>query len=235
MEDEQECARLASNKTVGLFWTFDKNQKICHMKNTDGQKRPLKGWVTGNRECGLLDQTQWEQLVKEKIILSPEIRQEMMSYLTSVNCQDNPEETGSTGREQLPIIDLFLNPNRSNELKETLKESEKREGGVTHTKVICDFLVINIQFQDDLSQAYPNLFRLLWKSTLACHPSTTFSDSAYILKKCWWQGRQVQCSEIFTPVITDSGVCCAFNLETNFMESNYSKLVKEMQVRERFK
>ena len=81
----------------------------------------------------------------------------------------------------------------------------------------------------------PNLFRLLWKSTLACHPSTTSSDSAYMLKKCWWQGRQVQCSEIFTPVITDSGVCCAFNLKTHLMESNYSKLVKEMQVSERFK
>ena len=52
VKDEQECARLASNKTVGLFWTFDKNQKICHMKNTDGDKRPFEGWVTGNRECG---------------------------------------------------------------------------------------------------------------------------------------------------------------------------------------
>ena len=131
VKDEQECARLASNKTVGLFWTFDTNQKICHMKKTDGQKRPLEGWVTGNRECGLLDQNQWEQLVKEEIILSPEIRNGLKSYLTSVNCQ----ETESTGKEQLPIIDLFLNPNRSKELKETLQESEKREGSVTHTKV----------------------------------------------------------------------------------------------------
>ena len=31
-------------------------------------------------------------------------------------------------------------------------------------------------------------------------------------------------------MITDSGVCCAFNLDTHLKESNYSKLVQEMQV-----
>ena len=45
------------------------------------------------------------------------------------------EDTQSTEKGKLPIIDLFLNPNRSKELKETLKESENREGSVTHTKV----------------------------------------------------------------------------------------------------
>ena len=86
------------------------------------------------------------------------------------------------------------------------------------------------QFQEERYQVYPNLFRLLWKSTLPCFPSNTSPMSAYMLKQCWWQGKRVNCSEIFTPVITDSGVCCAFNLETRLKESNYSKLVQEMQV-----
>ena len=43
-------------------------------------------------------------------------------------------------------------------------------------------------------------------------------------------GEQINCSEIFTPVITDTGVCCAFNLGSHLKESNYSQLVKEMQV-----
>ena len=43
---------------------------------------------------------------------------------------------------------------------------------------------------------------------------------------------QVKCSEIFTPVITDNGVCCAFNLHMNFKDSDYSQLVREMQVLE---
>ena len=41
---------------------------------------------------------------------------------------------------------------------------------------------------------------------------------------------KVKCSEVFTPVITDTGVCCAFNGHVSFVESQYSELVKEMQV-----
>ena len=48
---------------------------------------------------------------------------------------------------------------------------------------------------------------------------------------CSLQGNEVNCSEIFTPVVTDSGVCCAFNQHMAFKESNYSKLVEEMQVK----
>ena len=51
-----------------------------------------------------------------------------------------------------------------------------------------------------------------------------------MLRQCWWRGEQINCSEIFTPVITDTGVCCAFNLGSHLKESNYSELVKEMQV-----
>ena len=50
-----------------------------------------------------------------------------------------------------------------------------------------------------------------------------------MLKKCTWQGKLVNCSDIFTPVITDSGVCCAFNHRSNLKDSMYSQLVKEMQ------
>ena len=32
-------------------------------------------------------------------------------------------------------------------------------------------------------------------------------------------------------MITDSGVCCAFNLHSELKESKYSQLVKDMQVR----
>ena len=44
-------------------------------------------------------------------------------------------------------------------------------------------------------------------------------------------GKEVNCSEIFSPVITDSGVCCAFNLQDDLKESTFSRLVKEMQTR----
>ena len=47
---------------------------------------------------------------------------------------------------------------------------------------------------------------------------------------CSLQGKEVNCSDIFRPVVTDSGVCCAFNLHMAFKESIYRKLVAEMQV-----
>ena len=55
-----------------------------------------------------------------------------------------------------------------------------------------------------------------------------------MLRQCKWEGKEVNCSEIFKPVITDTGVCCAFNLESDLKESNYSSLVKEMQVSRKF-
>ena len=83
--------------------------------------------------------------------------------------------------------------------------------------------------QEELALAYPNLFRLLWKSALPCSYDPLSEDSAFMLKKCTWQGNLVNCSDIFTPVITDSGVCCAFNHRSNLKDSMYSQLVKEMQ------
>ena len=50
-----------------------------------------------------------------------------------------------------------------------------------------------------------------------------------MLSRCSWQGIDVNCSEIFNPVITDSGVCCAFNLQDNLRDSEFSRLVQTMQ------
>ena len=55
-----------------------------------------------------------------------------------------------------------------------------------------------------------------------------------MLRQCKWEGKEVNCSEIFKPVITDTGVCCAFNLQSDLKESHYSTLVKEMQVSRKF-
>ena len=48
--------------------------------------------------------------------------------------------------------------------------------------------------QEELAKAYPNLFRLLWQSTLPCYPPTSefeSSDSVHLLRKCSWQGKEV--------------------------------------------
>ena len=55
-----------------------------------------------------------------------------------------------------------------------------------------------------------------------------------MLRQCKWEGKEVNCSEIFKPVITDTGVCCAFNLQSDFKDSNYTSLVNDIQVRSMF-
>ena len=42
-------------------------------------------------------------------------------------------------------------------------------------------------------------------------------------------GNDVNCSDIFTPVVTDSGICCAFNMQDNLEDSDYSRLVQAMR------
>ena len=54
------------------------------------------------------------------------------------------------------------------------------------------------------------------------------------MRQCKWEGKEVNCSEIFSPVITDSGVCCAFNLRTDLKNSTYSQLVTQMKVAEKY-
>ena len=61
---------------------------------------------------------------------------------------------------------------------------------------------------------------------LPCFPKDDSSDEAHMLRQCSWQGRTVNCSDMFTP---DSGICCALNVESNLKESEYSHLVTEMQ------
>ena len=89
--------------------------------------------------------------------------------------------------------------------------------------------VLNYLSQEALSRIYPNLFRLLWHSMLPCFPKQNNPNEAHMLHQCAWQGKLVNCSDIFTPVVTDSGICCAFNVKNTLMESNYSRLVSEMQ------
>ena len=87
----------------------------------------------------------------------------------------------------------------------------------------------SIASQDTLSRIYPNLFRLLWHSKLPCLPSDKSLKEAFLLRHCSWLGKEVNCSDIFTPVVTDSGICCAFNVKDTLKESEYSHLVTEMQ------
>ena len=75
----------------------------------------------------------------------------------------------------------------------------------------------------DMKILYPKLFRILWESTLPC-----FKEE-HMLLSCEVAGVNVDCSDYFTRVPTDAGMCCALNVESSLRTSEYSDLVKEMQ------
>ena len=114
----------------------------------------------------------------------------------------------------LPTIDIFLDPERKPskyELKSDILKSMK-----TYFK--------SPKFQ----KSYPALFKLLWHSALPCSPIPGISTHA-ILKKCEWAGQAVDCSKLFEPVPTDSGMCCAFNSVRALRNSTYSRLLEQMK------
>ena len=167
-------------------------------------------------------------------------RDEMEQHLTKTECplNENTEEqndSSSETRRGLPQIDLFLNPERKRELEELKLWVAKNEENLTYTEVkTCiaptSLVVICIPPQDVLSRIYPNIFQLLWHSMPPCFPNDDNPDSPYLLSRCSWLGNDVNCSDVFTQVITDSGVCCAFNMqEDNLKDSEYSALVQAMR------
>ena len=71
------------------------------------------------------------------------------------------------------------------------------------------------------------LLRLLWESTLPCFEEENKEE--HMLLSCELAGMKVNCSELFTRVPTDNGMCCALNTDNSLKKSEYADLVKEMQ------
>ena len=51
------------------------------------------------------------------------------------------------------------------------------------------------------------------------YDSATIIFMGNIIIRCLWAGQKVDCAEIFTPVPTDYGMCCAFNPRTVLRQS----------------
>ena len=152
VESLQDCARLTESTSGGLYWTYIKATGLCNVKNSDDSKHASSGnrKVSGYRECALLSDDEWSQREKSRV----------KSILrTPIVCPENhvdKEETGSTKQKTTPIIDLFLNPARSEELKDRLRQSEMRTTSVTHTKVInCNLKHFYSSFRKSFLERFP--------------------------------------------------------------------------------
>ena len=80
----------------------------------------------------------------------------------------------------------------------------------------------------DMQSLYPELFSILWESTLPCYKSPE-NNNEHMLLSCQLAGAEVNCSDLFTKVPTDTGMCCALNNLDSLRNSKYKEMVKELQ------
>ena len=115
---------------------------------------------------------------------------------------------------QKPLIDIFLDPEREEE-RNVLVELQRNKSEQ----------YIN---SANMTQLYPNLFKLLWYATLPCIDSPRLGRE-HMIKSCQVGGKSVECRKLFTKVPTDLGMCCALNYEKAIQDSIFADLVDEMQ------
>ena len=123
------------------------------------------------------------------------------------------EDSDNNSSAPLPGIDIFLNPKKQVEKEEVVKAKQS---------IARDYFQTS-----DMAELYPKLFQILWESTLPCFEEDDSEE--HLLTACQLAGQNINCSEIFTRVPTDSGMCCALNTEQALRQSQYQTLVNNMQ------
>ena len=138
--------------------------------------------------------------------------------MNPVECIDDPynaaQPQDGTNGDKLPEKDIFLNPAKAEWRKAIVQQSQNMSSRY-FTKSRID-------------SVFPELFSLLWHSSLPCGPNSPAAEES-LLRSCQFAGQTVPCSDLFTKVPTDSGLCCALNTKKVLRQSFYSDLVQEMQ------
>ena len=80
-----------------------------------------------------------------------------------------------------PFIDIFLDPKKANEKQLILGRQQN----------------ISREYFIHLDSVYPELFRLLWHSSLPCSPQPTSTNSS-LVHSCQVAGQTVDCAALFT-------------------------------------
>lgn len=131
------------------------------------------------------------------------------SSLLQSPCNDIQYSGSPDTSDDLPILDLFINPNRADEI-EHLQE--------TLTSPIKDY----IKTLDDI--LLEKILNLIKFAAQPCFPIPGYSNKN-LLKKCEMQGVEIDCAELFRQVITDSGICCGLNNQDVIKKSKYLSML----------
>ena len=150
-------------------------------------------------------------MLATKCDLASSAMKDMIKRKTCVQSGNNNTEKDLAPK--LPPIDIFLNPARKEEQKEIIGEKKK--------------IAKNYFQKSDMQALYPELFKILWYSTLPCFKED--NENEHMMISCEFAGLKANCSDFFTRVPSDTGMCCALNVKDSLRESEYRELVDEMQ------
>ena len=59
---QQACAQYADQESA-LFWTYARAAGQCYLLNDNSDERVEDGWVSGNKDCGLMSEEEWTSIM----------------------------------------------------------------------------------------------------------------------------------------------------------------------------
>ena len=122
--------------------------------------------------------------------LQSEAIQDQVLARECIMISEPKQETDVADQMVPPPIDVFLNPERKSEL-ENISNSIKT-------------MSRNFFSKSSMDELYPELFRVLWESSLPCLPAPGAGGA--MLQACSLAGIPLPCGDIFTRIPTDSGM-----------------------------
>ena len=126
----------------------------------------------------------------------------------------------------IQTLNLMLDPEKSSERLRKTKTAKNR--------------YYNDFGKMDMVKSYDKLLELLWYTRLPCFDIKGLTsekvDEFSFIKRCYWRGKMIQCSEIFVTRPTDRGMCCAFNFdnaEKVFKNTKFTRSMAMLQTKAR--
>ena len=141
MASKEACAQHSLTNDDALFWTFQKDTDNgnCWLRESTAGRTKNNRFVSGNRECGEGEQVLNTRITHHLAIVLLGVN-DLEQHLQKRNCPQNyglqaQKDQVSGNSTQLPLIDLFLNPRREDELRQLKKLVEEKEAESTYTEV----------------------------------------------------------------------------------------------------
>ena len=153
--------------------------------------------------------------------------------LFSIKASNRNESRGITICRAFPTVpigiqtlNVMLDPEKSSDRLRKMNEAKNR--------------YFNDFGKMDMVKSYDKLLELLSYTRLPCFDVKGLTsekvDELSFIKRCYWRGKMIKCSNIFVTRPTDRGMCCAFNFdnaETVFKDTKFTRSMAKIQTKAR--